>query len=259
MIGDSHGALFAHAAFRPNVTKATFGTGSSLMRRTATRAASQSGLSSTIAWSTPERAEYGLEGNITMTGGAVQWTAELLGLPTPEALASLAAEDNGGVYLVPAMAGLGAPHWRDDARGLICGLSRGSTAAHLARAALESVAYQVRDVFDAMVHDNGEVPQALLADGGASRNDALMQFQADILGCPVVRNLSADLSALGAAYLAGLATGLWPGADALVALPRDEQRFEPRMSPGCRDALYDGWRRAVAQTLADPGISTVRT
>lgn len=261
MIGDSHGALFAHASFRPGVTKATYGTGSSLMRRTAARANSKSGLSSTIAWSVPGRAEYGLEGNITMTGGAVQWTAELLGLEGAEALAARAAgaEDTGGVYLVPAMAGLGAPYWRDDVRGLITGLSRGSTAAHLARAALESVAYQVRDVFDAMVNDTGEAPHALLADGGASRNDGLMQFQADILGCPVVRNLSADLSALGAAHLAGLATGIWKDASELEVLPREEQRFEPRITAAQRDALYAGWRRALAQALSDSPASTVGT
>jgi glycerol kinase len=147
------------------------------------------------------------------------------------------------------MAGLGAPYWRDDARGLITALTRGSGAAQIARAALDSVAYQVRDVFDAMARDTGEVPQALLADGGASRNDFLMQFQADILGCPVVRNLSADLSALGAAQLAGLATGVWKDVTALEQLPRQEQRFEPRMAPAERDALFHGWRQAVDQVL----------
>lgn len=251
MIGDSHGALFAHASFRIRATKATYGTGSSLMRRTAQRPDSRCGLSSTVAWATPGRTEYGIEGNITLTGGAVQWAAELLGCADAEAVAALAATVPGtdGVYLVPAMAGLGAPYWRDDARGILTGLSRGSGAAHVARAALESVAYQVRDVFDAMVKDTGEAPEALLADGGASRNDALMQFQADILGCPVVRNLSADLSALGAAQLAGLAAGIWKDAADLERLPRHEQRFEPRLAPSERDALYGGWLRAVRQVL----------
>ncbi len=251
MIGDSHAALFAHASFRPRATKATYGTGSSLMRGTAGRPYSLFRLSSTVAWSTPHRTEYGIEGNITLTGGAVQWAAEMLGLDGAEAAAALAATVSGneGVYLVPAMAGLGAPYWRDDARGLLTGLTRGSTAAHVARAALESVAYQVRDVFDAMTKDTGEAPEALLADGGASRNDILMQFQADILGCPVVRNLSADLSAIGAAQLAGLAAGVWKDVAELERLPRQEQRFEPRMAASRRHELFGGWVRAVHQVL----------
>ena len=135
--------------------------------------------------------------------------------------------------------------WDDRARGLICGLTRGSAAAHVARATLESIAYQVRDVFDAMRSDAGHTPVSLLADGGASRNDALMQFQADILGCPVVRNASADISAAGAAWLAGLATKIWPSLDALTRLPRTLDRFEPSMSPDEREARYAGWTDAV--------------
>ncbi|MGC4049248.1 MAG: glycerol kinase GlpK [Paludibaculum sp.] len=254
VIGDSHAALFAHAAFRPTATKATYGTGSSLMRATERPVTSKHGLSATVAWTAQGRTQYGIEGNITLSGGTMQWAGELLGLSDPAAgLAEMAAgkDDNGGVYLVPAMAGLGAPYWRDDARGLITGLTRGTTSGHLARAALESIAYQVRDVFEAMTLDTGEAPEMLLADGGASRNDQLMQFQADILGRPVVRNLSSDLSALGAAWLAGLAAGVWNGVEDLERLPRQEQRFEPQMSETDRRRLTDGWRDAVGRALGD--------
>ena len=203
---------------------------------------------------------YALEGNITVTGGAVDWLGQFLGLADPAtAVADLArtVADSGGVYLVPAFAGLGAPYWDADARGLLCGLTRGTTAAHVARATVESIAYQVRDVFDAMRADAG-APSALLADGGASRNDALMQFQADILGCAVVRNDSADLSALGAAWLAGLAVGVWPSTDALARLPRTVTRFEPRMAEAERDALYSGWRDAVARGAARAAATSSR-
>jgi glycerol kinase len=183
-----------------------------------------------------------------MTGGAIDWFGHFLGgAHTASTVADLAkaADDTGGVYVVPAFAGLGAPHWDDRARGLICGLTRGSTAVHVARATLESIAFQVRDVFDAMRSDTSQTPVSLLADGGASRNDTLMQFQADMLGCPVVRNVSADLSALGAAWLAGLAVDVWPSLDALAHLPRTVDRFEPSMSSSLREARYAGWIDAV--------------
>ncbi len=189
-----------------------------------------------------------------MTGGAIDWFAQFLGgANTAATVADLAAtmDDAGGVYVVPAFAGLGAPHWDDRARGLVSGLTRGSTAAHVARATLESIAYQVRDVFDAMRSDTGHTPVALLTDGGASRNDTLMQFQADMLGCPVVRNGSTDLSAQGAAWLAGLASGVWPNLEALTRLPRSVDRFEPRMSVGERDARYAGWIDAVQRARVD--------
>ncbi|MCX6632777.1 MAG: FGGY-family carbohydrate kinase, partial [Candidatus Solibacter sp.] len=157
--------------------------------------------------------------------------------------------DSGGVYLVPAFVGLGAPYWNDAARGLLAGLTRGATAAHAARASLEAIAYQVRDVFEAMDRDLGRPLPALLADGGASRNDRLMQFQADILARPVVRSASPDLSATGAAWLAGLAVGVWRSLEELAALPRPEQRFEPRMPESERTRLYDGWLRAVARAV----------
>jgi glycerol kinase len=254
-IGDSHAALFGHGVFAPGVVKATYGTGSSLMAPTATPLHSRHGLSTTIAWAR-ERATYALEGNIYATGAAVQWLAQLLGLPDGAAgVERLAAQtpDAGGAYLVPAFVGLGAPHWNDAARGLIAGLVSGTTAAHLARATLESVAYQIRDVFDALAADLGAAPEALLADGGASRNDLLMQFQADILGRPVVRSAAAELSALGAAWLAGLTVGLWESEDAIRALIPPGDRFEPRMPAAERVARYRGWRRAVARTVFDAG------
>lgn len=255
LIGDSHAALYGHAGFQPGTLKATYGTGSSLMTVTPDLVLSQHGLSTTIAWATSQKVTYALEGNIYATGAAVQWLDQLLDLNLRnqdiEALAA-GVEDTGGVYLVPAFVGLGAPHWNSRARGLITGLTRGTSAVHLARATLESIAYQVRDVFDVMQAEAGTDLSVLLADGGASQNNFLMQFQADILGCPVQRNLSTDVSALGAAYLAGLATGLWPSEAEIAALPRAHDRFEPR-SDVDRDRLYAGWQAAVARTVFDPG------
>jgi glycerol kinase len=249
-IGDSHAALFGHAAFGAGSVKATYGTGSSLMTPIATPVASRHGLSTTVAWALPAGTTYALEGNITVTGGAVQWIGALLGLSGGSAdVAALAATvgDSGGVYVVPALAGLGAPYWDADARGLICGATRGTTGAHVARATIESIAFQVRDVFEAMRED-GTTPAVLLADGGASRNADLMQFQADILDRPVVRSDAAELSARGAGWLAGLAAGVWPSVDALAQLPRAVTRFEPRMPAGERDRRLAGWQDAIART-----------
>ena len=250
LIGDSHAALFGHAIFQPGQMKATYGTGSSIMTVTASPVPA-SGLSTTIAWSAAGRTLYALEGNISTTGGAVQWTGQLLGLDPPaEAAAQLAdaVDDSAGVYLVPAFVGLGAPHWDDAARGTITGLTRGTTAAHLARAAVESIAYQVRDVVEAMRAAGCAIP-SLLADGGGSRNARLMQFQADILGIPVVRSEAADVSAQGAAWLAGLAAGVWQSLEELAALPHAEERFDPRMDAALRDRLYAGWRDAVRRAV----------
>ena len=251
LVGDSHAALFGHAAFAPGAVKATYGTGSSLMTLLDAPVLSRAGLSTTVAWGLADRTWYALEGNITVTGGAVDWLGQVLSRGDPaQAVADLAATvpDSGGVYVVPAFAGLGAPYWDADARGLVCGLTRGTTAAHIARATIESIGYQVRDVFDAMRAEAPVPLPELLADGGASRNDRLMQFQADILGCPVVRSRSTDLSALGAAWLAGLATGVWRSLGELRALPRDTDRFEPEIRDDERGALYDGWRTAVGRT-----------
>jgi glycerol kinase len=251
-IGDSHAALFGHAAFAPGQVKATYGTGSSLMTIVPASVRSRHGLSTTIAWSVDghgKHVQYALEGNITVTGSAVEWIGQIVGLNSAAGAGDLAksVDDTGGVYFVPALAGLGAPYWDANARGLLCGLSRGTSAAHIARAGVESIAYQIRDVFEAMCEDAG-APSALLADGGATGNDALMQFQADILGVPVIRSGAIDLSALGAAWLAGLAVGLWRDMAELSQLPRATSRFEPAMTTDRRDELYSGWRDAVDRT-----------
>ena len=249
-IGDSHAALFGHGAPRYGAIKATYGTGSSLMAATPTLVRSAGGLSSTVAWARPQPT-YALEGNISVSGAAVQWVAELLGLESAEAVSALAAEakDAGGAYLVPAFVGLGAPHWNEAARGLLSGLTRGTSRAQVARAALEGIAYQVRDVFEVMSAETGNADAVLLADGGASRSDLLMQLQADILGRPVQRNLSADLSALGAAYLAGLALGIWKSDAEIAGLERASDRIEPRLTGPDREAGYAGWRDAVARSV----------
>jgi glycerol kinase len=251
LIGDSHAALFGQTGFRPGAIKATYGTGSSLMTPIRNLVQSRRGLSTTIAWAREGWPPvYALEGNIPISGAAIQWLGEFLGLPDPvQGVADLAAraERAEGLYFVPAFVGLGAPRWNEAARGLITGLTRGTTAAHLARATLEAIAYQVRDVFDAMQADAGRRLDALLADGGASRNDQLVQFQADILGCPVLRNNSTDISALGAAYLAGLAAKVWSSEAEIECLQRSYDRFEPRLSEREREVLYHGWQQAVAQ------------
>ena len=252
LAGDSHAALFGHAIFTPGAVKATYGTGSSLM--TLTHAPSWShGLATTVAWSRRGDIRFGLEGNIFATGGAVQWIGEFLGLPNAAAdAAKLAAtvSDTAGVYLVPAFAGLGAPYWNDASRGTLSGLSRGTSAAHAARAAVEAIAFQISDVFQAMEAAAHQPIPELLADGGATHNEFLMQFQADILDRTVVASGDADVSAIGAAWLAGLATGVWKSLDALAAFAGTARRFEPSMDPARRERLLCGWRGAVRQALA---------
>jgi len=256
LIGDSHAALFGQRGFLPGSIKATYGTGSSLMTPLQELRISGRGLSSTVAWGINE-VTYALEGNISVTGAAVNWFGKILGADEPtERVAALAGEmrDTDGVYVVPAFVGLGAPHWDEAARGMICGMTRGTTAAHVALAVVESIAYQVRDVFDLMQEDSGLALRSLLADGGATRNDQLMQFQADILGITVSRNSSPDVSALGAAFLAGLATGIWSDLDQIAALPRQFDRFEPSMTESRRAELYRGWQGAVARARYQPQL-----
>ena len=255
LIGDSHAALFGQAGFQSGSVKATYGTGSSLMTPTSTAILSKRGLSTTIAWALDQaHVTYALEGNISVAGAAVQWLGEFLGMENPaETVAKLAerVENTGGIYLVPAFVGLGAPYWNDAARGLISGITHSSTTAHLARAAVEAIAYQVRDVFDVMQSEVGTDLRVLLADGGASRNATLMQFQADIIGRPLLQNESADVSALGAVYLAGLVIGQWQSLDEITQLPRPQTLFEPRMASSDRHTLYVGWQTAVARALLD--------
>jgi glycerol kinase len=256
-MGDSHAAMAGHASFLPGTVKATYGTGSSLMTLLPALPGKggKSQLATTIAWavggaSQTKQVQYALEGNISMAGSALQWVGEFLGLAEPvrEALELAATvDDSDGVYFVPAMVGLGAPHWDSEARGTISGLTRTSRAAHLCRAALEAIAFQVRDVFNAMEVEAGCTLPALYADGGATRNEWLMQFQADVLGRPVVRSGCEDLSALGAAWFGGLALGWWRSTDELAAIQPETQTFTPRMPEQERERRYVGWKLAVAR------------
>ena len=243
LIGDSHASLYGLGGFRPGSVKATYGTGSSLMTPTSAPIFFGKGLSTTVAWAR-ERPVYALEGNIYATGAGVQWVGELLRLADPgpevEKLAH-SVEDTAGVYFVPALTGLGAPHWSESARGVIAGLTRGR-AQGIWPGPVEAIAFQVRDVFDAMQAEAHEPLSTLLADGGASRSDLLMQFQADMLGCPVLRSTSPDVSPLGAAFLAGLAVGIWTDEAEIERLVPPRDRFEPRMPADQRETLYAGWR-----------------
>jgi glycerol kinase len=247
--GDQQAALFGQACFRPGMAKNTYGTGSFVLMNTgARRVESRSGLITTIAWGLGEGVTYALEGSIFSTGATVQWLRDGLQIigetSEVEALAA-SVPDNGGVYLVPAFAGLGAPHWDMYARGAVVGLTRGTTRAHIARAALESTAYRTRDVVDAMISDAGlEVP-VLRVDGGGTANDLLMQFQADILGIPIERAVVAETTALGAAYLAGLAVGFWDGPEEIAGQWASDCSFQAEMGEKRREALYGQWKRAL--------------
>jgi glycerol kinase len=253
MAGDSHAALFGHGVFRPGTVKATYGTGSSLMTATPGLPLSQGGLSSTVAWWVFAAPQFALEGNITSTGATVEWLGRFLGFADPAAQAAELADSvqsADGVTVVPAFAGLGAPHWDENARALICGLTRGSTPAQVARAAVDSIAFQVADVFFLMEREAGIPLPELRADGGACRNDRLMQLQADILGRPVLRSDSPDLAARGVAWMAGLATGMWRNLEELVPEPGVSDRFEPSIAASARERLLDQWREAVHRALS---------
>ncbi len=250
--GDQQAALFGQACHAPGLAKNTYGTGCFLLMNTGANAvASANNLLTTVAWTRDGRTDYALEGSVFIGGAVVQWLRDGLGIIRSahevEALAA-SVPDNGGVYLVPAFAGLGAPHWDPYARGSIFGLTRGATGGHLARAALESIALQSRDVLDAMQRDAGITLAGLRVDGGAAANDLLMQFQADVLGVPVVRPQVLETTALGAAYLAGLAVGYWKDAAEVAANWRVDRAFEPSM-PGDRVAeLLAAWGKAVERS-----------
>ncbi len=247
--GDQQAALFGQVCTQPGMAKNTYGTGCFMLMNTGeTPVASTNNLVTTIAWEIDGRVEYALEGSIFVAGAVVQWLRDGLGIirssSEVEALAA-SVDDNGGVYLVPAFTGLGAPHWDPYARGTLVGLTRGSTAGHIARAALESIAFQTADVIRAMESDAGIELAELRVDGGATANDLLMQFQADILGVPVVRPRISETTAQGAAFLAGLATGVWGGLDELAAQWQVDKRFEPQMKTAITRKLTATWARAL--------------
>jgi glycerol kinase len=251
--GDQQAATFGQACFAPGMAKNTYGTGAfMLMNVGASPQPSANRLLATAGWSLADGSRaYMLEGSVFVAGAVVQWLRDGLTLfaksDDVEALARQ-VHDAGGVFFVPAFVGLGAPHWDADARGTMVGLTRGTTKAHVARAALESIAFQSLDVLEAMQRDAARPLTELRVDGGASRNDLLMQFQADIMNVPVVRPAVTETTALGAAYLAGLATGFWSGLDEIAALWSAERRFEPAMKADQRDALIADWRRAVERS-----------
>jgi glycerol kinase len=250
--GDQQAALFGQMCVAPGMSKNTYGTGCFLLQNTGPAAAvSHNRLISTVAWRIKGRTEYALEGSVFIGGAVVQWLRDGLGLidrsADVEALAA-SVPDTNDVYLVPAFAGLGAPHWDPYARGTIVGLTRGTTAGHIARAALESIAYQVNDILEAIHADSGITLRELRVDGGAARNDMLMQFQADLLGVPVLRPAVTETTALGAAYLAGLAVGFWPSVDAVAGQWRTEKRFEPVMARADAHVLRDRWREALERS-----------
>jgi len=247
--GDQQAALFGQACHAPGLAKNTYGTGCFLLMNTGAEAvASSNRMLTTVAWTRDGRTDYALEGSVFIGGAVVQWLRDGLAIiRTAHEVEALAASvpDNGGVFLVPAFAGLGAPHWDAYARGAVLGLTRGATGAHLARAALESIALQSRDVLVAMQKDAGITLAGLRVDGGAAANDLLMQIQADLLGVPVVRPRVLETTALGAAYLAGLAVGYWKDSAEVAANWQVDRTFEPAMPRGRVDSLVAGWDKAV--------------
>jgi glycerol kinase len=252
--GDQQSALFGQACTKPGMVKNTYGTGCFMLMNTGTKpVASKNNLLTTVAWRIGDRTEYALEGSIFIAGAVVQWLRDGLEFfrtsPEIEALAA-SVPDTGGVYVVPAFAGLGAPHWDQYARGTMVGLTRGTTRAHIARAALEGIALQVMDVLKAMEADSGIKLKELRVDGGASANDLLMQLQADLLNVPVVRPKVAETTALGAAYLAGLAVGFWKSQADIARQWQVDKRFKPSMKAAARTKMADGWARALGRSKA---------
>jgi glycerol kinase len=253
-LGDQQAATFGQTCFSPGEAKNTYGTGNFLLLNTGTEAVpSKSGLITTVGYKIGDNdAVYCLEGSIAITGALVQWLRDNLKLikaaPEVEELA-MSVDDNGGVYFVPAFSGLFAPYWKSNARGVVAGLTRYVTAGHIARAALEATAFQSREVVEAMDNDSGVKLESLKVDGGMVANDLLMQFQADILGVPVIRPQVAETTALGAAYAAGLATGLWNSEEDLRENWAEDKRWEPQMDAADRDEYYKFWKRAVTKSF----------
>ncbi len=249
--GDQQAALFGQACLAPGMAKNTYGTGCFALLNTGSHPVrSERGLLTTVAWTVDHQTSYALEGSVFVAGAAVQWLRDGLGIianaAETQALAG-SVPDTGGVYLVPAFVGLGAPYWDPYARGLLVGLTRGTTRAHVARAALEAIAYQSRDVLDTMGEEAGLAIRALRVDGGAAANDFLCQFQSDILGADVLRPSVTETTGLGAAYLAGVGAGLWK-TEELAGRWKLERRFTPALAPAAREQAYAGWRRAVERS-----------
>jgi glycerol kinase len=253
-LGDQQAATVGQVCFAPGEAKNTYGTGNFLLLNTGNELVrSKNGLLTTVCYQFGSEAPvYALEGSIAVTGSAVQWLRDQLGIISGASQSETLArqvEDNGGVYFVPAFSGLFAPYWRSDARGAIVGLSRFNTNAHLARATLESICYQTRDVVEAMRQDSGVALDVLRVDGGVTANELCMEMQADVLGVPVSKPVVAETTALGAAYAAGLATGFWQNTDELKQNWNEDKRWEPRWSEDQRASGYAGWKKAVERTL----------
>lgn len=252
--GDQQAALFGQACYRPGMVKNTYGTGCFMLMNTGERAvASASGLLTTIAWGIGGKVEYALEGSIFVAGSAVQWLRDGLRMLKSAADSETYArrvDSTDGVYVVPAFVGLGTPYWDSEVRGAVFGLTRGTSKEHFVRATLESLAYQTRDVLAAMEADSGISLASLRVDGGAVSNDWLMQFQSDVLGVTVERPASGETTALGAAYLAGLAVGFWSSREEIAAQWQSDRAYAPAMEESRREALYAGWRKAVRAAMA---------
>ena len=250
--GDQHAALFGQACFSAGDAKNTYGTGCFLMMNTGDRpVTSKNGLVTTVAWSRGDKVTYALEGSVFIGGAVLQWLRDELKIITsaPEADIIAATETNGGVYFVPAFTGLGAPYWDMYARGTITGLTRGTTRANIIRAALESIAFQTNDLLTAMQEDTGTPFSILKVDGGASRSDVILQLQSDLLGITVDRPVNTETTAQGAAFMAGLGVGLWKDESEISAIRRSAKTFTPAMDDVSREAMLEGWKHAVRQTL----------
>jgi len=251
--GDQQAALFGQVAFNVGEIKATYGTGSFILMNIGNNPIRSENLLTTIAWGLEKnKATYALEGSIFITGAAVQWFRDgLRAIDVSDEIEPLASnvEDNGGVYFVPAFVGLGAPYWDPYARGLIIGITRGTTKAHIARAILESMAYQTRDVIEVMQKESGISINSLKVDGGAAKDNLLMQFQADILGIKVIRPKVMETTSMGVAMLAGLGVGLWNSLEELRSIWKVDKEFIPSMSEEKRRALYSGWKEAVKRAM----------
>src|SRR5690625_3434807 len=252
--GDQQAALFGQACFEQGMAKNTYGTGCFMLMNTGSQAVkSKNGLLTTIAWGLDGKVEYALEGSVFIAGSAIQWLRDGLRMIETSAESeqhALNVSSTDGVYMVPAFVGLGSPYWDSDARGATFGLTRGTTKDHFVRATLESLAYQSKDVLDAMVLDSAIDLTSSRVDGGAVSNDFLMQFQSDLLGVPVDRPIIQETTALGAAYLAGLAVDFWQGKEEITELWKKDATFTPKMNEKERNKLYTGWQKAVEATRA---------